>query len=182
MQTDSTHDEPRAEATAGRSHFVDIVEKLADDLKHMSPGDLAELRRMRNDDPGGPAFWKLAASRFAEIDDDSVSRWAAIVAGMAAMPDQCVRNRSLGRALATADVAEPRMLRLLRARGDRLLDTVRVVSRQLASVAVPVDWADFARLIFLDGGATGEKVRRRIASDYYRNSSVTADSSKGATA
>jgi CRISPR system Cascade subunit CasB len=180
--------QPKAETVGeqpapAKPHFADVVAKLSEDIKkRLSTGDLAELRRMRYQYPGCPAFWKLAAVRFDYLDDADVRRWAAIVSGMAAMPELLRANRSLGRALAAAKVAEPRVLRLLRARDDALLDAVRVVSRQLTSAGEPVDWTDLARLVFLDGGARGESVRRRIAGDYYRSVAAPTDQNKGATA
>ena len=81
----------------------------------------------------------------------------------------------LGQALAAHDpggrprIAEARVLRLLEAEGDTLLDIVQGVARQLATSGQPVDWTDLAELILSDGTEEwGRSVRERVGFDYYR--------------
>jgi CRISPR type I-E-associated protein CasB/Cse2 len=137
-------------------------------------GDQANLRRERL----GPAFWKVAVRHLepagllgaadAPWRGDAERRWTAIVAGLARAGGQHVERRRLGTALAEAQVAEARVLRLARAHGDSLLKTVRAVAHQLVTGGQRADWGDFAALILSDGQDWEEEVRRRLCLDYYR--------------
>jgi CRISPR type I-E-associated protein CasB/Cse2 len=73
-----------------------------------------------------------------------------------------------GRVLSERKVSEARVLRLLRAHDEVLLDTVRDVVHQLASSGARVDLSDLATLVTSDGTAWQTEVRRSIALDYYR--------------
>lgn len=160
-----------------------VVHLLADAIAALPSGEQAELRRElatdRRGEAGGPAFWKLAA-RYLEPDqlgtadppwrDQAERRWAFVTGVLAKLGDTHRRGHSLGDALAAADVAEPRVLRLLRVEGEEILyDTVRSVVQQLASQGEPVDGADIAELVLSSGSASwAEKTRRRLARHYYR--------------
>lgn len=125
---------------------------------------------------GGPAFWKIAIRHLEPAGllvgaEGPLRRkqelcWSTILAAMAEGPP--LGRRSLGRALAEADVTEARVLRLLRARDDILLDTARTVGHQLAAAGCEFDWSDMAEVVSSDGAPHAEAVRRRIAYDYYR--------------
>jgi hypothetical protein len=123
----------------------------------VSPGDLASLRRMQTGAPDCSAFWRLLALDVVALPaggparDEAERRWGAIVQAMATMAGQHAPGVALGRALAMADVAETRVLRLLRASGPALADAVRVTSHQLAQKALPSNHADLAALILTDG-------------------------------
>jgi CRISPR type I-E-associated protein CasB/Cse2 len=149
-----------------------LVHALMIDIqKALTAGEVSQLRRMRPDNPGCPAFWKLAALRLdpagALGNEQAERRWTALLAGMASMSGLLRSGRRLGQALAAATIAEPRVLRLLRAQDDALLDAVRVTAQQLAAAGQAVDWLDFAFLVLSDGGRNEARVRRRIARDYY---------------
>lgn len=142
--------------------------------ERLSPGDVAVLRRLRPDDIGAPVFWRIAASDLASTlgpdgprRDEQERRWAAILQALAELRHLRDFRSSLGSALARADVAEQRVLKLLRASGDALLDAVRIVAHHLATKGIAVSPADLARLVLSDGRADEESVRRRIARDYY---------------
>ncbi len=156
-----------------------VVNAIARDIESvLSPGDIAELRRMKPGEFGGPAFWKLAAAHLepagllptaGEQAEAAAERWAAILAGMAMTRGFHHPGARLGRALADAGLSEGRFLALLRSHDRQLLDAVRLTAHYLATKAVPVDWADYAWLVISDGTAGEEAVRRRIARDYYRS-------------
>ena len=144
--------------------------------KSLSPGDVAELRRLRAEDPSCPAFWRIAASqlepngflyRTGPTRDDQERRWAAILAGMARTAGMHRSGRGLGYALASAGYSELRFSRLLRAHGDQLLDQVRALAGFLASKAIEADWTDVAALVLSDDLEHAEAVRRRIARQFY---------------
>lgn len=139
----------------------------------LSPGDVAALRRLGPRRSDCAAFWRVLAQHPEAIPyegpvrDDLESRWACILRAMATLAGQHDPSQPLGRALANADVSEPRVLRLLSASGANLADVVRVLSHHLASKAVPVNQVDLAALVLSDGGPNEERVRRRIARSYF---------------
>jgi CRISPR type I-E-associated protein CasB/Cse2 len=173
----ATSPEPR-HSPGRESEIRKTVHRLALAIageKEIPPGDRAALRRQER----GPAFWKVAvhylepAGLLAERSHCSAAeaerRWAAILAGLAHHAESHLRGRRLGVVLAEADVAEARVLRLARARGESLLRAVRAVAHQLGSGGARVDWADFADLILSDGAPPWEdEVRRRLCRDFYR--------------
>ncbi len=170
-------------STTSRSSLDSIVRKIARDIdRFLSTGDVAELRRLRPEDPSSPAFWKMIAYRVepggvlasdGPKRDLQERRWAVLLAGMAEMKGLHATGRRLGSAVASAGVAESRFVRLLRAHDDGLLDAVRLIAHHLASAGEPVDWADLARLVMSDGDTNEEAVRRGIARDYYGTLSRT---------
>jgi CRISPR type I-E-associated protein CasB/Cse2 len=152
-----------------------VVHGLARRLQDASTGDLAELRRVGPDQPHTPAFWKLitgpldpllpsAGPRRVEAEE----RWAVILSAMAELAGFHNPQRSLGRALAEADVHELRVTRLLRARGQTLDHSVRAVVHQLASKAMSFRMADLAWLVLSEGKRNEQEIRHQIARDYYR--------------
>jgi CRISPR type I-E-associated protein CasB/Cse2 len=154
----------------------DVARRLAHD--DYPSGHLAELRRLKPDAPDGAAFWRLVAD-FAEplFDDERGQRQcvlAAVVRGMAvAHPFHAPAagaRRPLGVAMAEAEVAEVRLLRLLRLGGRELPEELRRLARLMASKgdAGRFDWSDAAWLLLTADTERGEEVRRRIARDFYR--------------
>jgi CRISPR system Cascade subunit CasB len=147
--------------------------------KILSPGDLADLRRLGEGDIGSPAFWKVAAlwlepkgflrDQGGEARDAAERRWAFILAGLATLGHLHQPGYRLGRALAEAGFSELRLVRLLRSYDETLLDLVRITARQLAAKGQQVDWADAAELVLSDGADHEESVRRRVARDFYKH-------------
>jgi len=165
-----------------RHNLREVLGKIAWELDNdvIPPGEVAALRRLRPDQPGGPAFWKIAVRHLEPAElladagapwrDEEERRWAMVLAGMAEMKGLHRPGRALGRVLAEAEVSEARVLRLLRAQGeDALAAAVRAVVHQLASGGHRVDWHDLAELIRSAGRPFEGSVRRRIATDYYRH-------------
>lgn len=151
----------------------DIARRLARD--DYPSGDLAALRRLDPDAPDGAAFWQLVAWFAPELFDDENGQrvLAATVRGMAiAHPFHLPvgGRRSLGTAMAEADVAEARLLRLLRLGRAGLPEELRRLARLMASKGDDgrFDWSDAAWLLATADSNAGEKVRRRIARDFYR--------------
>lgn len=175
---------PRPNAESPWSQIPRVIDSLSQKLAsdHFPPADLAALRRGEG---AGPAFWKIAVHHLEPVgvlhSTDQETKWAAILAGMAKMPGRHAKGRRLGHVLAETKVHEMRVLRLLRARGDALLDTVRTVAHQLASQGETVDWTDLAHLILSEGSDWEDPVRRQIALDYYdrQRRISTADSQEG---
>ncbi|MGE0521236.1 MAG: type I-E CRISPR-associated protein Cse2/CasB [Candidatus Binatia bacterium] len=146
----------------------------------LSPGDVADLRRLAPDDVSCAAFWRMLALHShlvpegGPIRDEVERRWMCILQAMAVMAGLHNPTVPLGRALAEADVAEQRLLRLLRASGPTLVDAVRVTAQHLAQKAVDSNHVDIARLVLSDGGPNEESVRRAIARSYYAHTAKEA--------
>lgn len=161
---------PHEERTLGS-----IVGAIAASIDRvLPPGDVAALRRLRPGEVGCAAFWKLLATHLGRelpaegpARDEAERRWAVIVQALARMRGLHDPRVRLGRALASAGLAEGRVLRLLRARHDNLADAVRVTAEFLANASIPTDHTEIALLILSDGRGDEETVRRRIARDYY---------------
>jgi CRISPR type I-E-associated protein CasB/Cse2 len=168
------------ESNAARPPLATLVGRLVHDIREvLPPGDIAELRRLRPGDMGGAAYWKLMTSQVDSGDpsdrrsDSQDRKWATILASLARLAPFHRPRAHLGRALAEARVAEPRLLRLLRARGEQLEDAVRVLTHQIASTGTPVDCTDLAWLVLSEGGPDEVRPRRRVARDYYSSTPRT---------
>ena len=93
-------------------------------LKHLGPGDIAELRRLDPAEARGPAFWKVATGPLAhEFDgltgvalDARERTWATVLRSYAVLEDLLQARQPLGRALVEAKVQELRFERLPTAR------------------------------------------------------------------
>ena len=162
-----------------RSSLPKLVGALAAELADRSTtGDVAELRRLRTEAPGGSAFWRLVVGRLEPagvLPDadvpwrlDAEKRWAAILNGMARTVGLHRPGLAVGRALAEAEVSEARVTRLLLAHEATLWDALRVTVHHLGTKAIPFDWAELASLLLSDGRSDEDVVRRRVARSYYR--------------
>ncbi len=142
--------------------------------KHLGPGDLADLRRLRPEDPGSPAFWRLVATYLEpHLPGNDLARtaqeglWATVFRTFAELKGLNAPGIPLGRALAEAGFSELRFSRLLRAREGQLDDAVRGASRILASKGQKSRLLDFASLVLLQDGDGAEVARRKLARHYY---------------
>jgi CRISPR type I-E-associated protein CasB/Cse2 len=159
--------------------YRDSVNRLAVAMKGaLDPGDVAQLRRLDPRAPGGSAFWRaltLYVEPHSPLQSDEARRlgeesaWAAVMRGMAHMSGLHTHGRRLGNALALADLSELRLNRLLRAEGAVAFDELAGVSTLLAARAIPVDWAELAELVLIRSDDGAERLRRRIARDFYRS-------------
>lgn len=144
----------------------------------LSGGDRADLRRMRPDEAGSTAFWRLLAGAVEPTGvlpadgparDAAERRWAACARALALLPEGHRPGLGLGEALAKAGFAELRFVRLLRASEETLWDEARKTAAFLASKAAPFDHRTLVALVTSDGTEAAETTRRRIARDYYRH-------------
>lgn len=162
------------------SSVAQAVEQLRWTLEEAAdPGTLAALRRMDTNSPP-PAFFRVATRlldhllpRQAAHRDQLESRWA-IVAQVLAMAvgrrgsSSLLSRVPLGEALAHANVAEMRLLRLLDAPDEQLADVVRGIMHQLVSKGQSFDPVHLATFVLSDGERR-EHARRLIAQHYYRH-------------
>ena len=151
-----------------------IVERVAAAMSRgqIGTGDLAELRRVDMGNTFHPSFWRIMLS-YVWPDDEAnmphAEEWALILSAMARMaPFHYDRGISVGDALARSGFSEGRLMRLLRASGKTFHHTVRRACIYLAAKDQPVDWRQFATLILTTNAEKGERLRERIAVDYYR--------------
>lgn len=157
----------------------DVVHHIVWEIENgiMTPGDVAGLRRLDPDEPGGAAFWKALVFHVEPAEqlraDDAEVRWALILRTAGELHALNRRGRRLGSALAAAKVSEMRLTRLLRADLDSLKSTLGAVAHQLASAGEGVDLGDVAWLVVTarnrgESRRSEDDVRRGIARDYYR--------------
>jgi CRISPR type I-E-associated protein CasB/Cse2 len=136
----------------------------------LSAGDVAALRRLEPSAPGGSAFWRLVPEQvIVETGlptEEAERRWGVIVSSLALAGGRHRLRARLGEALAQVGLSEGRLDRLLRARGPRLHDEVRIAARRLDTRARDADWTEVARLVLDEDD---ERARRNVARDYYRS-------------
>ena len=181
-ETPQRNGEPDAAPTIGT-----LVGRIAHAIERgLTPGDVADLRRARPEEPGSPGFWKVVVHDLEPAGalppggparDEAERRWASILFGLAHMGGLNQPQARLGRALAEAGFSELRFARLLGSRGEALLDAVRTTARYLAAKGQPADWADAARLVLAETGPAAERFRRQLARDYYRTVNLEAQGS-----
>ena len=151
--------------------ITSTIQHVTDDLADADAGTLAELRRLRPGDAGGPAFWRIVVRHLepelpvGDARDEALRRWAVILRTCAQLEHR--PGYRLGTALAKTRVSETRVTRLLRASGETLWDTIRAVVHQLVSAGTPVDIAGIAMLVLSDGAPNEQLVRQGIANDFY---------------
>lgn len=151
----------------------------------LSPGDLAELRRM--DPVGGtlpPAFWRLVvepelAAAIRTLDKrspENVERAVGIV--IQAMVEVGVaHNKRIGEVLAESGYAEARFVRFLRARGRDVATEARQAASFCAAKGASFRFADqyrgdgfacFVLFAFLEAENEAARRTHAIARDYFR--------------
>lgn len=133
-------------------------------------GDVAELRRLRPESAPGFAFWRILVAADLTPPDAQLGDFIAAVCLMAMAHGRHAPGSRLGRALADAGVDERRVLMLLRAEGPALFDQARSIAHLLDTKTVVFDHAELAQLILAREADTAERIRRRIASDFFRAS------------
>lgn len=170
-----------------RERFASTVMRLCRDLGDrtggsIQAGEIAWLRR--EDGARSPTFYKVVATLLddvlAEYTTETVlseaeRRWARIVHLCAMTAGQHQLGTRFGTALAEADVAEARFLRLVRAEGDGFDAAARAALAPLVQKATSFDPLDLAALVLSAPHPStrfhyedGEQVRRRLSRDYYR--------------
>ena len=153
----------------------EVVAELAGVIgsERFPKGDLAELRRMRPENPP-PAYWRVLFARVPErrrIGPRMERAWGVVMSGMAIMaPHNHSPKIPLGQAMARigGPTIESRLWKLLRSREEQLEDQVLLAARYFASRDVRVDWTGVARLLFATDEAKGDAVRRELARSFYR--------------
>jgi CRISPR type I-E-associated protein CasB/Cse2 len=161
---------PRAKPTRRN-----LVAALRHAVENADPGTLAALRRFKPGSSPPAAFYRVTVATLDEhlpedgrYRDQLETRWAVIAAAIANAKD-FLAAVPLGKALAEADVAELRVIRLLEAQGAQLADLVRMVVHQLVQKGQMFDLNDLADIVLSDGESYARDSRRRVARDFYRH-------------
>lgn len=165
------------QAGSGEASFPQLVWRLTGIVKdRLSPGEVAALRRLRPEDPGCPAFWRLMATEIMpqdspmppELSDEYERRWATVLVALALLGGLVDKNLPLGAALADSGYSEIRFERLLRSGDKGLRHELLLAVRFLAAKAQPVNPVGIARLALTTDPEKGKSLRRQVARDYYR--------------
>ncbi len=135
-------------------------------------GDLAALRRMRDGSAPPAAFWRIVVDALeprglvTTLGDER--KWTHIVRLMAEAAGLHVNELPLGKALSDAKVAETRVLRVLNAQGDQLIDALRYALRPLVVGGVRFDQRAIAELILSDGHQdASDRARNNVARSFF---------------
>lgn len=163
---------------------VDYVAiKVADFLSRAEPGELAQLRRMKNES-GAPLFWRLSAQH--DYVANQPDKWAAIVRMLALLTPtgdpktkQSAHDskRPLGAVLCdggeTGSVERPllsesRLAHLLAARGRTQLEALERAVRMLARKQVKLNAAELAWAVIAP-----KHTMAGIANAYYKRLDTT---------
>jgi CRISPR system Cascade subunit CasB len=159
------------QGSADKKSLSSIVGRLAHAVdKILGTGEVADLRRLRPEDPACPAFWKTMAEYWdMPYDDDDARRRACLLSGLARTKGLFDFHTGLGKALALAEYSELRFVRLLRAQDNSLFKEIELMAQFLNSKAQQTNWSQVAELLFTKDDEKAESLRRRIARDYYGN-------------
>lgn len=169
---------PSSQHDPEEGSLTQTIQEIWQRLTLLGAGSLAELRRLRPDGRDcwrSPTFWRLYVELIAPHrihDEEHQRRWAMIVSGMVHLGHK--KGWKVGQALAEAGYSERRLARLLSADEMHLPADLRAGIVYLASKqGIGVDWTDLATLILTRPGSKEyEACRRRIAEDYFRNTSA----------
>jgi len=141
---------------------------LATLIKHLPPGDVADLRRSADVEMPGPSFWKIFITLPDYDQKQRVEEWQTILVALTYMKDLHTPAVSLGNALFLAGYSEARLTKLLNAKDKTLRSEITTVARFLGSKGQLADLNQLANLILITGDGN-QKVRRSIAKDFYFN-------------
>jgi len=172
--------------------------KLAEEMRSLGTGDLAELRRMQRGDPGCAAFWSLAAKSGFIDETARTEDWMLIVKVMAILTpkgelprSEKLRNslhdpkKRLGVLLCDGGdpgwnssqqplLSETRLMRLLAEAPARRGASLERIARLLAAkrkTDAGIDCTEIAALVLFP---TSKFATRGIARDYYRRLDAAA--------
>lgn len=148
--------------------------RFSGDLQGLDAGERAALARLDPDAPLRPhqiaALSRALIQAGIDPDDwrpETWHRWALIAHGMALAGHD--GNAGLGAQLSRAGVAEPRVTKLLTARGEAFRPLVPRLLRLLATQGVAPNWHELGGLILHQerDEERAEAIRLRIAGRYF---------------
>lgn len=135
---------------------------IAAALATAGAGERAEARRM--DGQGAPIFWRQAARLGLPVTQEAqwlrFTRLLALLTPAAATVSIHDPGEKLGAVLAKSELSEPRLARLLAARGETRLEALERAIRMVARRHPKMDVVSLARFVLGQGG-------NALARDYY---------------
>ena len=199
MTTTPTIEVPAEPGQGGEPRsWLDITAGLAGEMARPTfrRGDLAELRRMKPEEPDAAIFWSLLASHGLLEGPDISGRelerkWALILHGIALMTPTVEANSDSDRSRSSAHdptvpvglalfqggdgnrtrafYSESRLNRLLTARSP-MLHTLLARTFRMLGTDQAFNWQQMAQLILDEGfrEERAERVRHQIARAYYQ--------------
>ena len=183
MSTETVGSRPSSDEADEFRSVGPVVARLSHRLNAdvIGAGDLAALRHMTTDGLP-PAFWRLYLANVpvnwrepaGRVHEPLDGAWAALVRAMVEMaPNPHTVDQPFGAALARADYAEERLVRLVRAAGDDLARELRVASAWRARKgARAANWEQPAHLALGGAGCKlnvwPRRIRHQMARDYFR--------------
>lgn len=164
------------EKTESLSSIIDQIRALTSKTQGvLDNADVISLRRMNPEKPG-TAFFKLYNILFATDDYklsfdilkiDTETKWATIFQSMALLGDLYIPSNRFGQSLIDIDYSEHRFSRLLRGDTFFLIDELPRIAKTFRAKNIGTSWISPASLLLSAGKENEEKVRRRIAHEYY---------------
>jgi CRISPR system Cascade subunit CasB len=171
LETEVQNVIPEKQGSAENGALFSIVGRLTNVIdKILGNGEVADLRRLRPEDPACPEFWKVMAEYWdMPYDNDEARKRACLLSGLARTKGLHDFHASLGKALVDAGYSELRFVRLLRAQDKGLFKEIELMAEFLNSKGQSANWAQVAELLFTQDDEKMESLRRRIARDYFKN-------------
>jgi CRISPR type I-E-associated protein CasB/Cse2 len=162
------HDADAAPSTGPKPGLVELFASEVRQLENQERrGDLAELRRMDPERPDAPAFFRMLVRHRPDADPDFARRCARLVRLLALRPE-ALQAGSLGKAMAKHGISEARVQKLLAARGETLAAQIALIARRLEQERT-LPYSELGDLLLRDDdGEAADRIRLRIASDYFR--------------
>ncbi len=167
---------PLPEMTGDPIRLGDLINRIAGIIgsDNFPTGERAALRRLHPDPDHPPSlgfyrfFYRHIEGHWA--GQRHLPNWQTLLAGMAIMyPAHHQPGRHVGQVLAENRYSEARLERLLDAEPDTQRILLLRAARFLAAKGEPIDWCEFARLLFAADDEAREQQRRHIARDFYRH-------------
>lgn len=160
---------PLSKALVTAAGQIEVARSSRDGGRFLSPGDVADLRRM-DLNATCAAYWRLMAKFVVGKDLPKIveRRWALAFRGMAVMaPHVHDGQKSPGAALAELGYSSEnrplRLNRLLRAEDETFEDLFLTACRYLSAKAVAINWASMGRLALIQD----DNSRKAMARDFY---------------
>lgn len=167
------------------SSYKTKIDNLSVAMRSLGTGELAELRRMSDSDPGCATFWQLATECGFIDDVNQIQVWMRIVKIMAILTPRgdrasapFVQNSSQRLGTVLCDGGDPKWVagsrpllsetRLMRFLSAPRADALERIARMLAANSKSENGFDCAAIANLLLCPSNKKILREIARSYYR--------------
>lgn len=158
--------EKQSNSFDSENSYSEKILQLVESIKHLSSGDLADLRRSADLEMPKAVFWKITTICSDYDLTQRVDEWRVILAVFAHMKGLHDVNQSLGGVLQKAGYSEARLTKLLNANSITIKRELMTLARFLSSKGVSTNLYELSGLVLFNH-TRGLQVRRKIAQDYY---------------